>query len=181
MHPNRGREWPIADIRRWVEDEHRTHRWVAEQIGTTDQRISILCRKHGIRVHRRGPRPGPGHTGWKGGRLSDGRYVLVWVENHPHARKRPDRRHPGGYVAEHRLVMETMIGRYLLPSEVVHHRNGDPSDNRPENLELFASNGEHLAHELAGRCPKWTEDGKARIVAAVRRRRSKAAPPESSQ
>lgn len=39
----------------------------------------------------------------------------------------------------HRLVMEQAIGRKLTPSETVHHKNLIRSDNRPENLELWAS------------------------------------------
>lgn len=42
-----------------------------------------------------------------------------------------------GRVYEHVLVMEEQLGRYLLPGENVHHKNGDRTNNAPENLELW--------------------------------------------
>jgi transposase-like protein len=103
---------------------------------------------------------------WKGGRTIDkDGYVLVHTPNHPHANS-------GGYVREHRLAMEKELGRFLLPSEVCHHKRSDErANNSPENLELFPTNGEHLKFELQGRVPNWSPEGKARLASAARKPR----------
>src|SRR3989344_2916413 len=57
-------------------------------------------------------------------------YCYVYFRSHPFADK-------SGRIYEHRLLMEKKLGRYILPFENVHHKNGKKGDNRLENLELW--------------------------------------------
>ena len=131
------------------------------------EQVRRFLRKIGVPPVPHGAKRGEKNVAWVGGRILDkSGYVLVHSPGHPYACSTGGGR-KGGYVREHRLVMEEKLGRYLRPNEVVHHLDGDRSNNHPSNLELFQSNGVHLKHELTGRIPKWTEDGKRRIREAA--------------
>jgi hypothetical protein len=45
-------------------------------------------------------------------------------------------------IKKHRFIMEGIIGRPLHPWEDVHHKDGNKTNNEPENLELI-SHGNH--------------------------------------
>lgn len=81
---------------------------------------------------------GSNHYRWKGGvSLHSEGYILLKMPKHPQADKR-------GWILQHRLIMEDIIGRQLKASEVVHHINGHKADNRPSNLQILENQSEHM-------------------------------------
>jgi len=95
-----------------------------------------FCSLDCLGANQRGER----NPSYSGGRhvLHTG-YAVVLSPDHPNADAR-------GYVLEHRLVMERVLGRNLSGTEVVHHNDGNKLNNDPSNLRLFASNADHQRH-----------------------------------
>lgn len=52
----------------------------------------------------------------------------------------------GNQIQEHRVVMEKNLGRKLLRSEIVHHKNHNKLDNRLENLEILTRSEHKTLH-----------------------------------
>ncbi len=157
----------IDELRAWASDGLSLSE-MGRRIGTDHDTVAKFLEKHLI------PRTpflqrGENNPAWKGGRTTDkDGYSLVLQPDHPAANN-------AGYVREHRLVMEALLGRYLTALEVVHHEDDNKLNNSPENLELYDSNGKHLAETLKGKCPKWSEEGKARILSGSRRKKPRRA------
>lgn len=72
---------------------------------------------------------GKNNARWKNGYTRDDGYRVV--------------RANGECVLEHRHFMEEHLGRKLKKGEVVHHKDGNPSNNMIENLVLFENNSVH--------------------------------------
>lgn len=152
-----------ARLRDLIEVQKLQHHKVAALLGTSPDTVTRRCKALGIQSQGTGPRRGDQHTGWKGGRKLVKGYVYLYRPDHPHATKQ-------GYVSEHRLVMEQKLGRLLLPTEVVHHKDENTQNNAPDNLGLYASNAEHLQATRTGRVPQWTPEGVERIQTGLTKR-----------
>ncbi len=151
-------------LRPLIETQALQQSVVAAQLGVSEAWVHRACKRLKLSTQRTGPRSGALHPRWRDGTYLHDGYLYVYSPDHPNKTQ-------GGYVAEHRLIMERMLGRFLERKEVVHHKDKNTLNNELSNLELFASNAEHLRHELTGCVPNWTEEGRARTLAGVRKPR----------
>lgn len=87
---------------------------------------------------------------WKGGRIMHEGYVLIYCPQHPNANANRN-------VYEHQLVMEKHLGRYLKKGEVVHHIDGNKSNNDISNLLLLTNSDHAKLHAILRRSKKLME------------------------
>jgi hypothetical protein len=71
----------------------------------------------------------------------------------------------GERIAEHRHVVEQREGRKLGSDEIIHHVDGDPLNNQPDNLVIL-TRSEHMRLHMAGRrVREWTVEEQTRAGA----------------
>lgn len=112
------------------------------------------CRKKRISQTSKERTKGIKHWNFKDGKVTtDNGYILLCINALPENDKmlaekmRPHR----SQIHEHRLVMAKHLGRPLEDFEIVHHLNGNRTDNRIENLQLMTKEKHPCGHEII--CP----------------------------
>jgi hypothetical protein len=64
---------------------------------------------------------------------------------------------------QHRAMAAWKLGRPLNDAEVVHHLNGDPHDNHPDNLQVFPNRRAHMLYLHY----RWREQGGVRHLFSI--------------
>jgi len=119
-----------------------------------------------IRGHTAQGKTGRNSPGWRRGwTINNKGYILRFVPDHPNAPK-------NGYMMDHILIAEKVMGKVLPPGAEMHHVDENPSNNRNNNLVICESKKYHAilhsrmrafkacghAHwRVCNHCKKWDD------------------------
>lgn len=68
------------------------------------------------------------------------------------------KKYHGGYIFEHRFIMECCVKRYLLKKEIVHHKDGNPLNNDLDNLILLSQSEHQRIHHIGDKHHSWNKN-----------------------
>lgn len=147
LHPNRVREPMPAETKAEalrLFEAGVPLREISDRLGVFVETLRKLAIRSGVQYERSRHRTSAKEVH---GTLGYGGYVELRVDRDgPYGNLVHHGSEDRGYAPLHRMRMQDKLGRQLQPGEIVHHVDGDIYNNSPQNLELFASVAEHLAH-----------------------------------
>lgn len=106
----------------------------------------VFCSRACLGTYRSAHARGPKAARWGGGEKMDRRRVYWHIPWHPRADAK-------GYVPRAFIVAELRLGRPVARGEIVHHEDGDPTNDHPDNLTVLPSQSAHarLHNRLRGK------------------------------
>ena len=113
----------------------------AKKFNCHPSNITNILHYYNIKT-RKFDKTGKNNPKWKGGIMYDKNRKLIYSPNHPY----PD--FAKKYCYEYKLIMEKYLKRYLKKGEIVHHKNGDVTDNRIKNLQVMTQSEHIKIHRL---------------------------------
>lgn len=137
--PRRMIDYEVGDLIESMALNLDGSRKIAAVTGFSPTSILRYAKKNGVTIHDMT------HPGWC---TTDSGYIKLLRKSHPRADSK-------GYVAEHVLVMEAHLGRFLADDEVVHHEDYDKANNDLPNLRLMTDKEHRALHLRAKDCGRW--------------------------
>lgn len=122
---------------------------IAKTLGVSQSAIRKIAQQFAITVEDKF------HKGFT---ISNG-YRLIYAPEHHDANSK-------GYAREHRMVVEQDLGRQLNDDEVVHHKDGNKSNNSLDNLEVMTVK-QHKTHH-ASNAPLQAWEGRRKQAETLR-------------
>lgn len=117
---------------------------IARELNCAYETTRRWLHKFNIQIRKTGFGKREKHYKWKGDVLMERGYIKVFSPEHSRANGR-------GYVFKHIIVAEQKLGRSLkyykksdFKNEMVHHIDGNKTNNEPENLFICGGYREHM-------------------------------------
>lgn len=126
----------FVNLIRYLTDKGLNSFEIAEQLGISPGHLNEIAKDHGVKLIRR--------------------YHKGFITTHNGYRKTKDVSSDDadskGYVYEHRAVLAKALNIDAIPKDyVVHHINGDKTDNSPDNLEMMTRSDHSKLHRHANK------------------------------